>query len=78
MLESVGTTKGTGTMNSLIREIYPQGKDHSGTRNAEKAYIINYGTSKKSGDHFVDKINKKAETDVYQAMAAVFDEETKL
>lgn len=77
MLASIGTVKGRSAK-SLTRSIYPQGKDSKGVRNATKAYILNYGTSKRKGDHFVDKLNRKSETDVYKVMVAVFDEETKL
>lgn len=41
MRDSVGIAR--GTEKGLIREIYPQGTDCKGARNAEKAYVLNYG-----------------------------------
>jgi len=35
-------------------DIYPQGRDSTGTRNAEKAFILHYGTSKIPGSHWID------------------------
>ncbi len=74
MLKSVAPAPVTGKGR---REVYPLGTDSKGVRNAEKAYILNYGTSKRRGDRFVDKIQKNAETDCYKAMARVFDDNMK-
>lgn len=88
MLNSVGVAPETRT--GRKREIYPLGTDRKGVRNAEKAFVINYGRSKGSsrrkkgkgskmalkGDRFADKIQKNAEISTYKAMARVFDEET--
>ena len=73
MRDSVGIAP--GTEKGLKREIYPQGTDRKGVRNAEKAYIQHYGRKSKKGDRFVDKINKKVKIDSYKAMSHVFDEE---
>lgn len=90
MLESVGVAPETKT--GRKREIYPLGTDRKGVRNAEKAFVLNYGrgngTSKRKkrresnvkalkGDRFADKIQKAAEESTYKAMARVFDEETR-
>lgn len=59
-------------------EVYPQGDDREGVRNATKAYVINYGRGgvrkrpSKMGDHFITG-DKKAEEAVYQAMQAESD-----
>lgn len=87
MLNSVGVAP--GTRKGRKREIYPLGSDRKGVRNAEKAYVLNYGRgkgkrnrrSKKSvvglkGDRFVDDIQKKTELSTYKAMSKVFDEES--
>ena len=55
-------------------EIYPQGKDRKGVRNAEKAFILHYGTSSYQGSRFVDGIEEKAAPEVYVAMGDVMDE----
>lgn len=88
MLNSVGVAPETKT--GRKREIYPLGTDRKGERNAEKAFVLNYGRSKGlskrkkgkksksglNGDRFVDDIQKNAELSTYKAMARVFDEET--
>lgn len=63
--------------NPLAREIYPQGKDKNGVRNAHKAYILNYGTSKIAGDEFISKIYQELDQKVYDAEMKVYDEELK-
>jgi len=66
--------------NPLAREIYPQGKDKNGVRNAHKAYILNYGTSKTekiAGDDFISKIYEDMDSKVYEAEMKVYDEELK-
>ena len=60
------------------REVYPQGKDKKGIRNAEKAYILHYGKSTKKGTRFVDNINTKAEATSYIAMQDVFNNYLKM
>lgn len=72
MRDSVGVSK--KTKKGSKREIYPQGKDRKGVRNAEKAYILNYGKSTKKGTRFVDNINTKAEVTSYIAMQDVFND----
>lgn len=61
MLESIGypdppVHSGTGT----YRDVYPQGKDRKGTRNAEKAFVLNYGTSRIKPTHWVDEAEEAA------------------
>lgn len=75
MFGSVGVAK--ATKKGKIREIYPQGKDNKGVRNAEKAFILHYGTITILGDRFVDKIEDKAEVDAFLKMQEIFDEELK-
>ena len=71
MRDSVGrvekSRKGTA-------EIYPQGKDRKGVRNAEKAFILHYGTSSFQGSRFVDDIEDKAAPEVAVARGHVMDE----
>ena len=72
MRKSVGVAK--GTEKGPKREIYPQGKDKKGVRNAEKAYILHYGKSTKLGTRFVDDVERIAETKSYIAMQDVFND----
>ena len=87
MLNSVGVAP--ETRSGKKREIYPLGKDRKGVRNAEKAFVLNYGrggsgsgrkrksykAKKLKGDRFADKIQKNAELSSYKAMSKVFDDE---
>ena len=46
MASSVAPTKGIKKIGDIsAKEIYPQGKDRKGVRNAEKAFILHYGKS---------------------------------
>lgn len=59
-------------------DIYPQGTDpDTGVRNAEKAFVKHYGTSKHPGSHFVDDADRECDSTVIPAMAAVFDKHIK-
>jgi len=55
-------------------DIYPQGKDAKGTRNAEKAFILHYGTSRKRGTRFVDRAEEIAEPRAVEAMTRIWEE----
>lgn len=69
MLASVGKTQ----KKSTAAEIYPQGKDGK-VRNATKAYVLHYGSSKIRGTRFVDGIDANVEKDGYVAMRDKLDE----
>jgi len=46
MIESIGYPRQPTRAGDVISlDIYPQGKDRKGVRNAEKAFILHYGTS---------------------------------
>lgn len=75
MLQSVGRASNTRKKNTA--EIYPQGKDRKGVRNAEKAFILNYGTSSYQGSRFVEDLEEKASPDIYAAMGNVMDDALK-
>lgn len=74
MLNSVKAKKVSNSKRGNVREIFPQGKDRKGVRNAEKARVLSNGTSKKTGSHFADTAEKNAETKSVIRMQAVFDE----
>lgn len=58
-------------------DIYPQGKDRKGVRNAEKAFVLNYGTKKNPGSHWVDDADAASGEPVMAAMTAIWDEHLK-
>ena len=54
-------------------DVYPAGKDSKGVRQAEKAFILNYGTARYPGSEWVDKLPGTCQQDVQSAMAAEFE-----
>lgn len=74
MLDSVDYSrkvKQIGDIKSV--DIYPQGKDKKGVKNAEKAFILHYGTSKRPGTHFVDDADDIAAPMVENRLRNIFD-----
>lgn len=63
--------KDIGGMKAI--DVYPQGKDYKGTRNAEKAFILNYGTTKIKASRWVKEAEKSAEAPATQAMIRIWD-----
>lgn len=75
MLESIGfkrEPKRVGDVYSI--DIYPQGKDRKGVRNAEKAFILHYGTSSIKPTHFVDEADDLSEAEAVPAMVEIWEE----
>lgn len=58
------------------REIYPQGTDSRVVRNAEKAFIQHYGSSRIKATGFVDRAEAEAEGPAVEAMQRIWDEAT--
>lgn len=71
MLESVGY-RAPGR--SMSVEIYPQGTDRKGVRNATKAFVLHFGTSSIESTRFVDDAYKDAEANGIPAMEEVLGE----
>jgi hypothetical protein len=55
-------------------DIYPQGKDRKGVRNAEKAFILHYGSSSIPGSGWVTDADEAAGPEVQTAMEKIFDD----
>ena len=75
MIASIGfasTPKDVGCIRSI--DIYPQGKDKRNIRNAEKAFILHYGTTKIRGSRWVDDADKISEQTVVPAMIRVWEQ----
>lgn len=77
MINSIGynPTKRSGNVRSV--DIFPQGKDRKGVRNAEKAFILHYGSSSIKGSHWVDEAEDIAEERVVQTFERIWDEHLK-
>ena len=59
---------------ALAQDIYPQGRDHKGVRNAEKAFVLHYGTSKMPATYWVDLADAYSEETAVPAMAKVWED----
>lgn len=74
MIEAIGYPKKPRTVAGIRRiDIYPQGKDRKGVRNAAKAFVLHYGTSKMPGSHWVDYADDLSGPRVEAAMKRVYD-----
>lgn len=87
MLESIGNNGIRESVGGASTDVYPQGDDRKGVRNATKAYVINYGKGARpftrrpkkhprrnlTGDKFITGDEPKTEEAVLQAMQAESD-----
>lgn len=74
MKDSVAPAKGIKKVDGVsVKEIYPQGKDSKGVRNAEKAFILHYGKSGQAPTRFVDAVEEAAEDKAVEAMEEIFN-----
>ena len=60
MIDGVKATAIKKNGDAYTCSVYPHGKDKKGVSNAEKAFVLNYGTSKIRGDHFVQNAEEKS------------------
>lgn len=77
MIRGIKATTASADGNGIASEVYPRGKDKRGTRNATKAFILNYGSSKIRPSHWVEAANESAEpvvTGMMESMWASFME----
>ena len=75
MLESIGYAKQPVDIGgALAIDIYPQGRDRKGVRNAEKAFVLHYGTSKMDPSRWVDDADRYSEETVVPAMREIWDD----
>ena len=87
MLKSIGTNEYREFLHGGSVDVYPQGDDGQGVRNATKAYVTNYGKGQRpytrrpkknprknlTGDKFITGHEKKTEAAVVEAMQAESD-----
>lgn len=73
MIRSVKAEKIKDEGGALSVEVYPQGKDKKGVRNAEKAFLLHYGWGSHTGDHFVDEVEKEGGEKAVEAMEKAMD-----
>lgn len=75
MIKSIGyPRKPKNIGDALAQDIYPQGRDQKGVRNAEKAFVLHYGTSKMPATYWVDLADAYSEETAVPAMAKVWED----
>ena len=75
MIASIGFARKPKEIGSIRTiDIYPQGKDKRNIRNAEKAFILHYGTTKIRGSRWIDDADKTSEQTVVPAMIRVWEQ----
>lgn len=79
MIESIRADKAPKSDANDVRRInvYPRGEDRKGVRNAEKAYVLHYGTSKIHGSHWVDEADQDADPMVQDVFEKIWDRHLK-
>ena len=72
---SIKATKPKVKGGTHVIEVYPHGKDSKGTRNAEKAFITEYGNSATPSRPWFSTAHEKSENDVHNAMGEIWENE---
>lgn len=73
MIESVGWPEGVQALGDIFAaDIYPQGRDARGVRNAEKAFIQHYGSSRIRPTYWVDQADKAAADPVQRRLEEIW------
>jgi HK97 gp10 family phage protein len=74
MIESIDYAKKPKDVGGVREiDIYPQGKDRKGVRNAEKAFIHEYGSSSTKAKKWVTKADEASGPKVQAAMEREYD-----
>lgn len=73
MIDSIGAGPVTRAGSILYCDIYPQGKDAKGVRNAEKAFILHYGKHGYPATYWVDEADEKSGEPVQARIEAIWD-----
>ena len=72
MKNSVRASAVKKTGEAYTSSIYPHGRDRKKQSNAEKAFVLYYGTSRIRGDHFVDDAEERASEAAERAMEEIW------
>lgn len=75
MIDSIGyggtTPERLGDI--YYKDVYPQGKDGKGVRNAEKAFILHYGKSTYPATYWVDEADERSAAPVQARLEEIWD-----
>ena len=75
MIRSIGYARAPRDIEGVRAiDIYPQGKDHKGVRNAEKAFVLHYGTSRMRGSRWIDDADAYAGPLVQAEFERIWDD----
>lgn len=74
MLDSVKAGSVKYGNNGYYQEVWPQGRDEKGERNAKKGFVLEYGRSDMNATHWMSEANDAAEEEVIDAMRKVWNE----
>ncbi len=78
MIDSIGyKPKPKRTEDTKKIDVYPLGTDRKGTRNGQKAFTLNYGSSEITGSRFVDAAEKSADPEASKAMEEILTKKLK-
>lgn len=79
MIESIRADKAPKSDANDVRRIsvYPRGEDRKGVRNAEKAFLLHYGTSRIRGSHWIEEAEQKALPTVQKVFGDIWDRHLK-
>ena len=74
MRKSVGYPRQPKSINDVRTiDVYPQGKDRNGVRNAEKAFVLHYGRSTMDPTEFVDVAEQQGKAEADAVMEKIWD-----
>lgn len=75
LIESIGYPRKPRTVGDVRSiDIYPQGTDDKGVRNAEKAFVLHYGSRSRPGSRWIDTADAISGETAVPAMLKVFDD----
>lgn len=75
MIRSIGYPRAPRDIEGVRAiDIYPQGTDGKGVRNAEKAFVLHYGTSRMRGSRWIDDADAYAGPLVQAEFERIWDE----
>ena len=73
MRDSVRASAVKKSGEAYVSSIYPHGRDRKRQSNAEKAFVLHYGTSRIKGDHFVDDAEERASEAAEREMEEIWN-----
>lgn len=75
MRDSVRASAVKKNGDAYTSSIYPHGRDRKRQGNAEKAFVLHYGTSRIKGDRFVDDAEARAGDAAEEVMQKIWEQE---